>query len=117
MQASLWLNARIRQCQSGIRSASCHGCSEQISHFAHQGVLSANDGLLRISSFIPVKLDYTDLPDILAFFIGDETGQRGRDDLGERIGRQGKEWAETYWREVDMQGSLLLFVDKYLCTS
>ena len=56
------------------------------------------------SSFIPVKIDYTDLHDILAFFIGDEKGERGRDDLGERIGRQGKEWAAEYWREVDMQG-------------
>lgn len=63
-----------------------------------------------VFSFIPVKIDYTDLYDILAFFIGDETGARGRDDLGERIGRQGKEWAETYWREVDMQGTTFHFL-------
>lgn len=55
-------------------------------------------------SYIPVKVDYTDLYDILAFFIGGPDGRNGHDELGKKIAKQGQEWAKYHWREVDMQG-------------
>ena len=54
--------------------------------------------------FIPVKVDYTDLYDILAFFIGGPDGENGHGHLGRKIGLQGQEWAKHHWRVEDMQG-------------
>lgn len=54
-------------------------------------------------SYIPVKVDYSDLYDILAFFIGGPDGRNGHDQLGRKIAKQGQEWAKYHWREVDMQ--------------
>lgn len=51
-------------------------------------------------------MDYTDVYDIMSFFVGGANGENNHDELGKRIGMQGKEWSENHWREVDMQGSL-----------
>jgi hypothetical protein len=58
-------------------------------------------------SYIPVKVDYADLYDIMSFFIGGTDGQAGHDELGARIAKQGQEWTRIFWREVDMQGGYL----------
>lgn len=55
-----------------------------------------------------MKVDYTDLYDIMAFFIGGQDGQNDHDRLGEKIAKQGQEWAKYHWREVDMQGKRYL---------
>lgn len=53
--------------------------------------------------YIPVKVDYTDLYDILAFLIGGEQNVHAHDEVGQKIGQQGKEFAENHWRYEDMQ--------------
>ncbi|GAA5925127.1 uncharacterized protein JCM15063_004929 [Sporobolomyces koalae] len=52
--------------------------------------------------YVPLKVDYSDLYDIMAFFIGTPDGQGGHDSLAEKIGANGKRWAEEYWRRADM---------------
>ncbi|BEJ11490.1 hypothetical protein CspHIS471_0109120 [Cutaneotrichosporon sp. HIS471] len=61
-----------------------------------------NDRIQPWVHYVPIKLDYTDLRDALAFFAGDVDGNGGRDDLAENIGMSGREWAETFYRKEDM---------------
>lgn len=53
---------------------------------------------------VPVKQDYSDLYNTLAFFDGglgpDRPGHH--DLLAEKIATQGREWAEQFWRTEDM---------------
>ncbi|KAL8292275.1 hypothetical protein RQP46_001741 [Phenoliferia psychrophenolica] len=53
--------------------------------------------------YVPVSTDYSDLWVIQAFFRGDRHGAGAHDRLAESIANEGKEWAETSWRLVDMQ--------------
>lgn len=55
------------------------------------------------SSFVPVKVDYTDLYDIMAFFSGDLNHEHGHEELAKRIAQQGKEFANKYWRWEDLE--------------
>ncbi|GAA5979776.1 hypothetical protein JCM5350_002045 [Sporobolomyces pararoseus] len=52
--------------------------------------------------YVPLKIDYSDLYDIMAFFIGTPDGQGGHDSLAEKIGAAGKRWAKEFWRKADM---------------
>ncbi|KAG8895495.1 Glycosyltransferase Family 90 domain containing protein [Tulasnella sp. 417] len=53
--------------------------------------------------YIPLKYDYSDLYDILAFFLGDVQGKvNGHDAMAASIGAGGRKWATTYWRGEDM---------------
>jgi hypothetical protein len=52
--------------------------------------------------YVPVKLDYTDLYDSMAFFHGDEEGQGGEDELAKQIAHAGRDWSERYYRQEDM---------------
>ncbi|GAA5850375.1 hypothetical protein JCM8547_001851 [Rhodosporidiobolus lusitaniae] len=52
--------------------------------------------------YIPTKIDYSDVYDILAFFVGTPDGQGGHDSIAERIGEAGRQWARDYWRKADM---------------
>ena len=49
-------------------------------------------------SYVPVKIDYADLYDIMTFFRGTPDGQSGHDDLAEKIGTAGKMWARDHVR-------------------
>lgn len=52
---------------------------------------------------MPVKVDYSDIYDIQAFFRGtDEAGAEGESALAERIASQGLEWSHTHWRKEDL---------------
>ncbi|KAM0753101.1 hypothetical protein T439DRAFT_378824 [Meredithblackwellia eburnea MCA 4105] len=53
--------------------------------------------------YIPVKVDYTDLFDIMAFFSGDLDGKNAHEDLAKAIARQGKEYTAKHWRYQDME--------------
>ena len=55
--------------------------------------------------YVPVRQDYSDLFNIMAFFDGDLSPQRRghHDGLAREIAESGRQWAETYWREVDAQ--------------
>lgn len=56
-----------------------------------------------INSYVPVRVDYTDLWGIMAFFKGDLDGNGNHDHLAEKIASEGRNWAEQNWRWEDMQ--------------
>lgn len=65
-------------------------------------IASVSDPLL-YDSYIPLKIDYSDLFDIMAFFAGDLDGNNGHDDLAKQIADQGKEYTQQHWRYADME--------------
>lgn len=60
-------------------------------------------------SYIPIKVDYTDLFDVMAFFSGDLDGRNGHEDLAKAIAAQGKDYAAKHWRYQDMEACQFLF--------
>ncbi|KAG0147160.1 hypothetical protein CROQUDRAFT_722443 [Cronartium quercuum f. sp. fusiforme G11] len=52
--------------------------------------------------YVPSKVDYTDLYDIMTFFSGGINGTNGHDQLAEKIANQGQDWAKKHWRMEDM---------------
>ena len=63
--------------------------------------------------YVPVKVDYSDVYDIMAFFTGNPEGQGAHDDLAKRIGEQGKEFAQRHWRRSDMAAYMFRLVLEY----
>lgn len=55
------------------------------------------------NSYVPLKIDYTDLYDLMAFFSGDLDGNGGHDELAKQIAYNGKDWTENHWRMEDME--------------
>ena len=51
----------------------------------------------------PIKVDYSDLYDTMAFFAGYPNGHPGHDDLAERIALNGMRFTREHWRWEDMQ--------------
>lgn len=60
--------------------------------------------------YVPVRIDYADVYNLLAFFDGgmDEERTGNHDDLAEEIANAGAEWARTHWRDIDMQACELI---------
>ncbi|KAI9639228.1 uncharacterized protein MKK02DRAFT_29333 [Dioszegia hungarica] len=54
--------------------------------------------------YVPIKVDYGDLMDVMAYFTGDLTPSKanGNDTAGRLIAEAGQEWAATHWRQEDM---------------
>ncbi|CED83568.1 Endoplasmic reticulum protein EP58, contains filamin rod domain and KDEL motif [Phaffia rhodozyma] len=53
--------------------------------------------------YVPVKVDYSDVYEILNFFRGDDSeGLSGEDDLAALIAESGREWSLSFWRKEDM---------------
>ncbi|BGP43474.1 hypothetical protein JCM10449v2_007509 [Rhodotorula kratochvilovae] len=65
--------------------------------------------------YVPVRVDYSDLYNILAFFDGGLDAQRSgnHDALAEEIAMAGREWAERFWRTEDMQAYLFRLLLEY----
>ncbi|GAA6036975.1 hypothetical protein JCM8097_005487 [Rhodosporidiobolus ruineniae] len=65
--------------------------------------------------YVPIKLDYSDLYNVLAFFDGglDEQRTGNHDALAEKIAIAGREWAEMHWRIVDMQAYVFRLLLEY----
>lgn len=61
--------------------------------------------------YVPVRIDYADVYNLLAFFDGgmDEERTGNHDDLAEEIANAGAEWARSHWRDIDMQACELQF--------
>ena len=59
---------------------------------------------VRDSSIQPVQIDYSDLHNIMSFFVGppDALGS-GRDDLARDIAQQARLFGMEHWRWEDMQ--------------
>ncbi|BGP40375.1 hypothetical protein JCM10449v2_004337 [Rhodotorula kratochvilovae] len=53
--------------------------------------------------YIPLKVDYTDLFDIMAFFAGDLDGRNAHDALAKQVADNGKDYAARFWRYADME--------------
>jgi hypothetical protein len=51
---------------------------------------------------VPVKIDYSDVYDIMTFFVGTPDGRGGHDSIAERMGEAGRVLAGKYWRRADM---------------
>ncbi|KAH7090063.1 hypothetical protein BKA62DRAFT_726182 [Auriculariales sp. MPI-PUGE-AT-0066] len=52
--------------------------------------------------YVPVKVDYGDLYDIMAFFRGFPDGTPGNDAMAEKIATAGRDWAKRFWRDEDV---------------
>ncbi|KAH9809072.1 family 90 glycosyltransferase [Melampsora americana] len=61
--------------------------------------------------YVPIKVDYSDLYDVMVFFLGDEEAhqteeakkmKKGHDEIAEKIASDGKRWAAEHWRREDM---------------
>ncbi|OJA14809.1 hypothetical protein AZE42_04185 [Rhizopogon vesiculosus] len=62
--------------------------------------------------YVPIQNDYSDLYDALVFFRGDLAGRGAHEELAAKIGREGREWSLTFWREEDMVAYLFrLFLE------
>ncbi|MBW0544987.1 hypothetical protein O181_084702 [Austropuccinia psidii MF-1] len=63
--------------------------------------------------YIPVRVDYQDLYDIAAFFLGDIDGKHDHDEIGRQIGQAGSDWVKEFWRTQDMQAYMYLLILEY----
>ncbi|WRT67552.1 uncharacterized protein IL334_004524 [Kwoniella shivajii] len=64
--------------------------------------------------YIPCKIDYSDLYDIMSFFAGPPDGRvGGHDDLARKIAEQGKKFGEEHWRWEDMQAYMFRLMLEY----
>ncbi|KAF8487604.1 hypothetical protein JB92DRAFT_3021783 [Gautieria morchelliformis] len=64
--------------------------------------------------YIPIQSDYSDVYNIMAFFLGDpETGIGGHEEFAEKISRHAGEYARKYWRWEDMQAYFYRLVLEY----
>ncbi|GAA6003242.1 hypothetical protein JCM10207_001821 [Rhodosporidiobolus poonsookiae] len=75
-----------------------------------------SDRIMPWVHYVPTRMDYADLYNLLAFFDGGldpATREGNHDDLAEEIALAGKEWAETHWRVVDMQAYLFRLLLEY----
>jgi len=63
--------------------------------------------------YVPIKIDYSDLHDVMAFFVGTPDGRGAHDDMAKRIGEQGKEFAKQHWRRMDMAAYMFRLVLEY----
>jgi len=52
--------------------------------------------------YVPVKVDLSDLYDILTFFRGEDDWSNNNDALGASIAKAGKEWSRAFYRKEDM---------------
>lgn len=52
--------------------------------------------------YVPIKVDYSDLYDVMTFFVGTPDGKGSHDAIAAKLAAQGKEYARTHWRKEDM---------------
>ena len=72
-----------------------------------------SDQIIPWVHYVPVKVDYSDLYDIMAFFVGTPDGKGSHDDLAEKIGAAGKQFAQKHWRRIDMASYMFRLVLEY----
>ncbi|BEI92004.1 uncharacterized protein CcaverHIS019_0408240 [Cutaneotrichosporon cavernicola] len=64
--------------------------------------------------YVPVRADYSDIYDIMAFFDGaPDRSTKGRDDLAEEIAKNALHLTKTRWRDQDMASFMLLMMLEY----
>ncbi|EIN13340.1 hypothetical protein PUNSTDRAFT_58013 [Punctularia strigosozonata HHB-11173 SS5] len=62
--------------------------------------------------FVPVKNDYSDVMDIMAFFTGYGGGE-DNDHLARKIAEAGREWSRTMWRKEDLTAYMFRMLLEY----
>lgn len=73
-----------------------------------------HDRIMPWLHYVPVRQDYSDIYDILAFFDGFGPDREGHhDDLAEEIALAGREWALTHLRRVDMTAYVFRLLLEY----
>ncbi|GHJ84047.1 hypothetical protein NliqN6_0449 [Naganishia liquefaciens] len=73
-----------------------------------------SDILIPWYHYVPLKVDYSDLYDIMVYFAGSPDGQvKGHDDQAARIAQRGRAFAVDRWRWEDMQSYMLLTILEY----
>ena len=64
--------------------------------------------------YVPIKVDYSDLYDVMAFFTGNpEDGRGSHTEMAERIGTAGREFSKKHWRRADMAAYMFRLVLEY----
>lgn len=63
--------------------------------------------------YVPIKIDYSDIYDTMAYFVGTPDGQGGHDSIAEKIGESGRQWTKKYWRRADMASYMYRLVLEY----
>jgi hypothetical protein len=86
---------RLDPALGAVRFSVCGG--------AAQNAFLTQSSRFHNNSYIPLRVDYTDLFDIMAFFTGDLEGRNAHPELGKQIADNGKEYADKYWRYADME--------------
>lgn len=56
---------------------------------------------------MPIRIDYSDVYDIMGFFAGTPEGP-GRDDLAQEIAQNAVDFVHDHWRQEDMQSFMFL---------
>lgn len=82
---------------AGIRAGSNHGCSASSRCLSRAFLANTS------YSYVPLKVDYSDLFDIMAFFSGDLKGRNGHEEMAKKIATQGQEYAAKHWRYPDLE--------------
>lgn len=59
--------------------------------------------------YVPIKVDYSDLYDVMTFFVGTPDGKGSHDEIAAKLARQGKAWAAEHWRPEDMASFMVHF--------
>lgn len=54
-------------------------------------------------AYVPIKMDYSDLYSVLAFFRGSPSGRGSHDEVARRIARNGQCWVARTWRREDVE--------------
>lgn len=68
-----------------------------------------NDILIPWYHYVPIRMDYSDVYDIMAFFVGAPDGSaEGHDDLAKEIAQNGMDFVRQHWRQEDMQSFMFL---------
>ncbi|WOO79458.1 Beta-1,2-xylosyltransferase 1 [Vanrija pseudolonga] len=65
--------------------------------------------------YVPVQIDYSDVYDIMSFFVGppDASGPGLNDDLAKEIAANAKKFTTELWRWEDMQAYMFRFILEY----
>ncbi|CCA67724.1 related to CAP1-Cryptococcus gattii [Serendipita indica DSM 11827] len=63
--------------------------------------------------YIPVKVDYSDIFDLMSFFTGWPDGTPGHDELAEKIAMNAVNFVRDHWRIEDMQAYMFRFLLEY----
>lgn len=76
------------------------------------------DWLVPFYHYVPVRNDYSDLTEVMAFFTGtpgtsEETSTEGRDDLAKDLGENAARFVKDHWRWEDMQAYMLRLLLEY----